>query len=698
MPPTFLDNDVLPPLSLPRKDLPVGGRLAHFQNRWGEITEDSWVLSVVRKGYKIPFICKPPLFPTPIFLQQTESLSLEEEVNKLLLKGAVEKIEPEGPGFYSRIFLVPKKNGKITTHDRSVQTEHLSGNSVIQDGNSQQSQTGDPTQRLGDLPGPDRCVLACSHSQTVPEVPPILSQGSDVSVQGSPVRPCNKSLCLYPRDGCHSNLSTEEGNCTVSVPGRLVGQKSDSSGNSERSTVYTKLITSLGLIINEEKSDLVPSQNFVFIGMEFLTQRNIVRVPLDRTQGILELLRWFVIQEQVSARVFLSLLGKLSAASQFVVLGKLHLRPLQMALFAQWKPHAHPLEHPILINAQIRQQLEWWNNKGRFISGVTLKPSLPTRTLFTDASLSGWGAHLEPEGLLCHGVWTPDQSVLHINILEMKAILLALKQCHQYVANSTVLIATDNSSVVSYLKKQGGTHSPSLCMEVWDTLLWCNQEGIDPLVRHLPGKSNILADRLSRLSKPIATEWTLDQTICNSILSMTGFPNVDLFATRLNKRLPLYVSPIPDANALAIDAMSMNWDGMHAYAFPPFALIPAIINKIRQHHCKIVLVAPLWAEMSWFPDILRLLVAPPIRIPSVQNLLTQVDQRLVHQNPGNLKLHAWSLSADLSQIESFRRTLPGTPLKQGDRLPDVFTTPNGRSFPIGVVKGKLILSMHLRWW
>ena len=138
-------------------------------------------------------------------------------------------------------FPCSQEKRKITTHNRSVQTEHLSGNSVIQNGNSQQSQTGDPTQRLGDLPGLDRCVLACSHSQTVPEVPPILSQGSDVSVQGSPVRPCNKSLCLYPRDGCYSNLFTEEGNCTVSVPGRLVGQKSDSSGNSERSTVYTQV-------------------------------------------------------------------------------------------------------------------------------------------------------------------------------------------------------------------------------------------------------------------------------------------------------------------------------------------------------------------------------------------------------------------------------------------------------------------------
>ena len=47
------------------------------------------------------------------------------------------------------------------------------------------------------------------------------------------------------------------------------------------------LITSLGLIINEEKSELIPSQNFVFIGMEFLTDRNIVWVPWDRVRDTL---------------------------------------------------------------------------------------------------------------------------------------------------------------------------------------------------------------------------------------------------------------------------------------------------------------------------------------------------------------------------------------------------------------------------
>ena len=83
----------------------------------------------------------------------------------------------------------------------------------------------------------------------------------------------------------------------------------------------------------------------------------------------------------------------------------------------------------ILINTQIKSHLEWWNCRERFVQGVLLKPPLPSRTLFTDASLSGWGANLKLEGLLFHGVWSLDQSVLHINVSEMTAILLALKQC-----------------------------------------------------------------------------------------------------------------------------------------------------------------------------------------------------------------------------------------------------------------------------
>ena len=98
------------------------------------------------------------------------------------------------------------------------------------------------------------------------------------------------------------------------------------------------LINSLGLIINYEKSDLVPAQVFTFIGMEFLTHINIVRVPQARQMKILDSVRMFLQKTSVSARDFLSLLGQLNAAADFVMLGRLHLRPLQMSLHNQWQP------------------------------------------------------------------------------------------------------------------------------------------------------------------------------------------------------------------------------------------------------------------------------------------------------------------------------------------------------------------------
>ena len=131
-------------------------------------------------------------------------------------------------------------------------------------------------------------------------------------------------------------------------------------------------------------------------------------------------------------------------------------------------------------------------------------------------------------------------------MLEMMAIRLALKQAKTFIHHSCIMISTDNTTVVSYINKQGGTHSPNLCVEVWKILNWCLEQDIVIRVRHIPGKFNILADRLSRLDKPIKTEWSLDQTVANSVFQMLNFPNVDLFATRFNHRLPLYVSPVQE--------------------------------------------------------------------------------------------------------------------------------------------------------
>ena len=53
-------------------------------------------------------------------------------------------------------------------------------------------------------------------------------------------------------------------------------------------TIYClQTVQSQGFIPNLKKSDLIPSQKFTFIEMEFQTQQNIVRVPADRVDSLL---------------------------------------------------------------------------------------------------------------------------------------------------------------------------------------------------------------------------------------------------------------------------------------------------------------------------------------------------------------------------------------------------------------------------
>ena len=449
------------------------------------------------------------------------------------------------------------------------------------------------------------------------------------------------------------------------------------------------LINSLGLIINYEKSDLVPAQVFTFIGMEFLTHINIFRVPQARQMKILDSVRIFLQKTSVSARDFLSLLGQLNAAADFVMLGRLHLRPLQISLHKLWQPQNFPLDHQIGLTTKILQHLKWWLQEDLYRHGIPMKIDPPSHTIFTDASLSGWGAHVEPEGLLFHGLWTEDQSRLHINVLEMKAIFLSLTRAIHKVKNSTVLVSTDNTTVVAYIRHQGGTHSTVLSEEVWNILNLCLTHNIQLLVKHIPGRFNTLADRMSRIDKPISTEWSLNQEIANKIFQIMDFPSIDLFATRLNHRLPLYVSPIPDQKALSIDAISMDWNRIHAYAFPPFHLIQTVINKIRISQCKIVLIAPLLPDRPWFPELLGLLVSPPVSLPVMPNLLAQLKGRILHQNPGHLQLHAWELSSNLSEINNFQAKLQSMSPKLEETRPLKSMMQNGKSSVIGQMNGRL---------
>ena len=407
----------------------MGGRLAHFAEKWEEITDNKWVLSIVRNGFRIPFIKIPPLSSVPIRMSQSSSPFLREEIENLLNKRAVERVQnPETPGFYSRIFLVPKKNGKfrlildLSLLNRYIEKQAFKMETVKSVRQAMRLNDWAVSIDLTDaylhvpIHRQSRKYLRFVHEDQVYHFsalpfgmslsPLIFSKLMDVIAAF--LRQRAISVFPYLDDWLIKNL----------IHNHLITQ----------TKICIQTIQSLGFLPNLKKSDLFPAQKFTFIGMEFLTQQNLVRVPADHVQNLILTIKKIMSAKHVSARTFLSLLGKLSAAADLVLLGRLHLRPLQMCLLSVWKPHILPLDHPISINGMIRSHLQWWINPIRFETGTSIHPPDPKFFLYTDASHYGWGAHLEPTTLLS---WSLDRK--------------PIPAPYQYVRNDGHTISTETS-------------------------------------------------------------------------------------------------------------------------------------------------------------------------------------------------------------------------------------------------------------
>ena len=97
---------------------------------------------------------------------------------------------------------------------------------------------------------------------------------------------------------------------------------------------------------------------------------------------------------------------------------------------------------------------------------------------------------------------------------------------------------------------------------------------------------------------------------------------IDLFATSYNHRCSIYFSPFQDPMSAGEDAFLQSWDGLQAYAFPPVAIIPRVLAKLRASTgTELTLVAPHWAQRPWFSDLLQLSLAHPVNLPARQDLL-----------------------------------------------------------------------------
>ena len=97
--------------------LPVGGKLVHFTKTWTQHFPQHYeIVRKVSQGILIAFDdVPPPLLRHPLELpSNNKAADLQHAVQKLCLSQAIEEVvDTTSPGYYSRLFLVPKPDGSF---------------------------------------------------------------------------------------------------------------------------------------------------------------------------------------------------------------------------------------------------------------------------------------------------------------------------------------------------------------------------------------------------------------------------------------------------------------------------------------------------------------------------------------------------------------------------------------------------------
>ena len=275
---------------------------------------------------------------------------------------------------------------------------------------------------------------------------------------------------------------------------------------------------------------------------------------------------------------------------------------------------------------------------------MSLSIPAPDISFFSDASDVGWGALVGEHH--ASGLWLPHQKTLSINMRELLAVQFGLQAFELLLVGMSVALFCDNTTTVAYLRRSGGTFSTTLNATAREILLWAEDRRIRLLPQFIMGSSNVTADALSRPNQVIGSEWTLHQEVVDQLVHK--WPAViDLFATSLTARLPVYFSPASDPRAAGTDALLQSWDDLQAYAFPPIAIIRRVLLKLRSSkNCELTLIAPFWPQRDWFPDLLELLSDVPVTLSGRRDLLRQPHFHRLHLNLPMLQLTAWRLSSD----------------------------------------------------
>ena len=340
-------------------------------------------------GYRVPFTdSPPPLARTPVSFPtyragSPRAQALQQEVEAMLAKGALEIARDPGPGFYSRLFLVEKATGgwrpviDLSHLNDFVQLTSFKMETValvllsVKEGDFLASLDLKDAYFQIPIHGSSRKLLRFMSEGTVYQF---------------------KALCfgLSTAPQVFTRVFAAVSAWAHSRRIRLLRYLDDwlvlSSSEKKAKQSIRELLSlchTLGIVINEKKSDLVPSQSAKYLGMTIDTGAGKVFPSLARVEKFLAVAERFCSMQSSPAQLWQVILGHLASLERLVPHSRLRMRSLQWHLKTQWFPESDPPSLPVALPEEARRDLSWWMVKDHLLTG--------------DPSAMSWNSRMRPK-------------------------------------------------------------------------------------------------------------------------------------------------------------------------------------------------------------------------------------------------------------------------------------------------------------
>ena len=687
--------DILQDLKLPYSYLPIkfndispvnfiGGRLNLFLANWFKVTTNPDIINVIR-GHKINFYANPPAYRD---LSRPGTSRFEFSVVKSLLSSKViETTTTEG--FVSPIFLRQKQSGlhrlilDLSEVNLDVEYRHFKMQSL--DDALLLINKDDMLTKIDLTSAYDCCPIA-------PESRKYLQfRSNNVLYQfrgfpnGLAEAPRLFTLITKPVREVLNSLGIRH--ILYLDDMLLMAKNRESSLNA--TSLAIQLFTNLGFVINTAKSVVAPTTHLEFLGFQINTEELTLSLSDKKVEKVTTACKLLKSCQTVTKRQLAKMVGLLVSITPVIDMGPLHYRGLQRLLNSVQEGW----ESQTLMTEDVKRDLTWWLINIRPQNSASFVQKIPEITLTTDASNTGWGAVMGNQ--TAQDYWTTEESLYQINILELIAIKHGMMSLLKDTHNKCLLIKSDSTVALSYIRKKGGTKCKimtELATQIWE---FAKQRSITLSTQHIPGKHNLHADYLSRLPRDLS-DWKLNPAVWREINSLRGPLHLDLFARAWNKQTTLFVTWRGHPAASGTDAFSIPWPKLGGYAFPPFGLISKTLRKCSLDKCTLVLIAPVWRTSPWYSNLIQMICDHPVLLPQSLNLL--VD-RSHTSHPllvsGNLSLAAWTVSGNICKVKEFQQELLKSFTTSRNPPLEEHMTLLGKDGYCGIINGIPIRFLHI---